>query len=196
MPKDKVAMNFKFLTTLLAVIAFAANPDLVINSAWSAQGGSEGVAMPIPQVSYITVAVAQLTTEERLPGRTHAQRVAEVRPQVTGIVTQRLFTEGALVEQGDALYQIDDAIYQAEKARAEALLEAARVNLDVASIRAERIAELRKSNAVSQQDSDDVRLARAQAQAAVKTAEADLLRATINLDYTRVYAPISGQISQ
>lgn len=162
-----------------------------------AQESASEMSAPAPDVGVMTVERTPLpTTSGLLPGRTRAHRLAEIRPQVSGIVTQRLFEEGQIVEQGQALYQIDPAMYEVAVSQAEAALMTARANADIAVVREDRIARLRDSDAVSQQDYDDVQLARAQAEAAVLSAQAALRSAEINLAYTRVYAPISGQISQ
>lgn len=134
------------------------------------------------KVGYYEVSEAPLTLTTDLPGRTSALRVAEVRPQVAGILEHRLFTEGAEVKQGQQLYQIDPRTYLAQQARAEANLRSAR-NL------AERYERLLKMRAVSQQQSDD-------AIAAWKQAEADKRLADINVQYTKVLSPITGRIGR
>ena len=133
-------------------------------------------------VGYYTVIEAPLALTTDLPGRTSAYRVAEVRPQVAGILERRLFTEGSEVKQGQALYQIDPRTYIAQQARAEANLRSAR-NL------AERYERLLKSRAVSQQQYDD-------AVATWKQAAADKQVADINVQYTKVLSPISGRIGR
>jgi membrane fusion protein (multidrug efflux system) len=134
------------------------------------------------KVGYYTVIEAPLALTTDLPGRTSAYRVAEVRPQVAGILERRLFTEGSEVKQGQALYQIDPRTYIAQQARAEANLRSAR-NL------AERYERLLKSRAVSQQQYDD-------AVATWKQAAADKQVADINVQYTKVLSPISGRIGR
>lgn len=134
------------------------------------------------RVGYYTVSEAPLTLTTDLPGRTSAYRVAEVRPQVAGILQRRLFTEGSEVKQGQPLYQIDPRTYIAQQARAEANLRSAR-NL------AERYERLLKTRAVSQQQYDD-------AVAAWKQAVADKQVADINVQYTKVLSPISGRIGR
>ena len=135
-----------------------------------------------PEVGTVTLQSQPLTLTSELPGRTNAWRVAEVRPQVSGVIQKRLFTEGADVKQGQQLYQIDEAPYRAayDKARA-ALTTAQRL--------AERDQKLLVDNAVSKQQYDDAMSAYQQAQADVETAR-------INLAYTKVYAPISGRIGR
>jgi len=154
------------------------------------------VAAVLPEVGVVTLRERELIITERLPGRTSAFRLAEVRPQVNGIIIQRLFEEGAIVTQGQALYHIDPALYEVAVASAEAALQTAEANAESVRLREARYARLIESNALSQQEYDDARAALAQAEAAVLTAQAALRGARINLDYTRVYAPISGQISE
>ncbi|MCC7202377.1 MAG: efflux RND transporter periplasmic adaptor subunit [Nitrospirae bacterium] len=135
-----------------------------------------------------------LTTE--LPGRTSAFLVAEVRPQVSGIIQKRMFAEGSDVEAGAVLYQIDPAMYQAAHNSARAALARAEANLVPARLKAERYKELITNHAVSQQDYDDANAALQQAEADVASAHASVETARINLTYTRVTAPISGRIGR
>src|SRR5690606_1672886 len=147
--------------------------------------GDDQQAPPQAVTPEVTVQVAEatsITVLNQLPGRTMAYRVAEVRPQVNGIVEKRLFTEGSEVEAGEQLYQIDDAVYQASYKKAMA-------NLRTAELQAKRYAELAKVNAVSRQAHDD-------AQAAYLQAQAEVEMAAINLTYTKVLAPISGRIGR
>lgn len=153
-------------------------------------------AMPPPAVTLIEVEAADFDTVERLPGRTQAYRLAEIRPQVSGLLLERLFEEGELVEQGQALYQIDSARYELDLQRAEANLMTARANAELAELNLARVTNLRQSDAVSEYDLDQGRNALAQANAALMTANAAKRDAELNMEYTRVYAPISGQISQ
>jgi membrane fusion protein (multidrug efflux system) len=131
-----------------------------------------------------------------LNGRTSAYEVSDVRPQVSGVIRARLFTEGGMVRAGQTLYQIDPAPFQAAVAQARANLAAAIANRDAARIRAQRYAPLARMEAVSQQDYTDARAAAQQGDAAVQQARAQLETAEINLRYTRVPAPISGRISR
>lgn len=149
-----------------------------------------------PQVGFRTIQpqTVRLTTE--LPGRTVAYRRAEVRPQVDGIIQQRLFEEGATVEAGQPLYQIDPASYQAAVKAAEANLARARASLDSSTLRVERYAQLVRRRAVSQQEYDDRVAEQAMDQAEVAAAEAELEGARIDLRYTVVTAPIAGRISR
>ncbi|MDX9688761.1 efflux RND transporter periplasmic adaptor subunit [Halopseudomonas formosensis] len=135
-----------------------------------------------PQVGVVTVEAQHFVMTTELPGRTRAYRVAEVRPQVSGIIQKRLFEEGSEVKAGQQLYQIDDAVYAAALQSAEA----SRLS---AGTLADRYEVLVKDRAVSQQAYDEARAAKLQAEAALE-------RARIDLRYTRVSAPISGQIGR
>jgi membrane fusion protein (multidrug efflux system) len=135
-----------------------------------------------------------LTTE--LSGRVAASLTAEVRPQVSGIIENRLFTEGSDVKAGDVLYQIGPALYQATHDGAAAAVTRAEANLEPIRLKAERYQELLKSEAVSQQDYDDASAAQKLAEAEIHSAKAALETARINLAYTKVKAPISGRIGR
>ncbi len=129
-----------------------------------------------------------------LPGRTSASLVAEVRPQVGGLIIKRLFKEGSAVEAGDVLYQIDPASYQATYDSALAALQRTEAAVPSAQSKLDRYEGLVKQNAISQQDYDDARSELLQAKAEVAAAKANVETARINLDYTKVKAPISGQV--
>jgi membrane fusion protein (multidrug efflux system) len=135
-----------------------------------------------PEVGVVTLKAEPVLLSSDLPGRTSAFRVAEVRPQVSGIIQKRLFNEGAVVKKGQQLYQIDPSSYQAAYDKAKASLDATR-NL------AERYKRLVESRAISRQQFDD-------ADANYRQAQADLRMAQINLEYTKVLAPIDGRISR
>jgi membrane fusion protein (multidrug efflux system) len=135
-----------------------------------------------------------LTTE--LPGRTSAVLVADVRPQVTGILQARRFVEGSTVKAGEVLYRIDPSTYEAALESAEAALAKAQANQNTTRLKAERYAELIAIKAVSQQDADDAAAALLQANAEVASARAALRTARIDLDYTRVTSPIDGRIGK
>jgi membrane fusion protein (multidrug efflux system) len=144
------------------------------------------------------VAVQVLSTERTvlstvLPGRTTPFLVAEIRPQVNGIIQKRLFEEGSDVKADSTLYQIDPAPYQAALAQAEAALATAEANLPAARSRAERTKNLVGIHAVGQQEADDAEAARLAAVAGVASAKAAVETARINLAYTPIKAPISGR---
>jgi membrane fusion protein (multidrug efflux system) len=149
-----------------------------------------------PKVGYVVLEPqsAVLTTE--LPGRTNAYLTSDVRPQVNGVIKSRLFVEGSNVRAGQVLYQIDPAPYQASYDQAKALLASAEAAETTDKLKAQRYADLVKINAVSKQDYDDAVAADQQAQASVAQNRASLESARINLDYTRVKAPISGRIGR
>ena len=149
-----------------------------------------------PEVGVVVVQPQRVALKTELAGRTSAYLIAEVRPQVGGIVQKRLFTEGADVKAGEVLYQIDPATYQAAYSSAKALLARAEANLIPARLKTGRYEELVKINAVSQQDYDDATAALKLAEADVESGKAALETARINLAYTSVTAPISGRISR
>ena len=162
----------------------------------AAPAGGAGAAPPPPPVGVLTVAPHPVALQTELPGRVEPQRVAQVRARVTGIVQQRLFTEGAEVRAGQPLFRIDAAPYQAALESAQAQLARAQANLAQATATAERYKPLAEAKAISQQDY-------ANAQAAQKTAEADeaagraaVLSARINLGYAQVTAPIAGRVGR
>ena len=149
-----------------------------------------------PEVGVVTIQPTRTVLTTELPGRIAPHLIAEVRPQVGGIIQQRLFTEGSDVKAGQVLYQIDPATYRAAFASAKAALARAEANLAPARLRAERFLDLVKIKAVSQQEYDDAHAAFLQAEAEVESARAAVENAAINLDYTSVKAPISGRIGR
>ena len=144
-------------------------------------------------VGVVTLKAERQTVTTELPGRTSAYLSAEIRPQVGGIVQQRLFTEGALVKAGQPLYQLDASGYQVAVASAEASVAKAQASVGTAEVNARRNAELVKIDAVSRQVSDDSQAALVQARSDLAVARAALENARINLGYTRIKAPISGR---
>lgn len=149
-----------------------------------------------PEVGVIAVQPQRVALTTELSGRTSACLIAEVRPQVSGIIQKRIFTEGADVKAGEVLYQIDPAMHQAAYNSAMAGLARAEANLVPAKLKADRYKELIAINAVSQQDYDDVSAAIKLAEADVESARAVVETARINLAYTKVAAPISGRIGR
>jgi membrane fusion protein (multidrug efflux system) len=148
-----------------------------------------------PEVGVVTVGTAKVSDVRNLPGRTSAYVIAEVRPQVTGIVQARLFEEGAVVKAGQPLYQLDDAIYRAEVENRKATLARARATLEAAELSEKRTRELAQIDAVSTQDLENATAALAQARADVAAAEAALRTAEVNLSYARITSPITGRTS-
>ncbi|WP_449191395.1 efflux RND transporter periplasmic adaptor subunit [Thauera sp.] len=149
-----------------------------------------------PAVSVITVQPESVPMVVELPGRTTPSLIAELRPQVTGILTQRAFNEGSEVKAGQVLYRIDAAPYQAAYDSARASLARAEANADAARLRAERHAGLVAIEAVSKQANDDAQAALKQARAEVAAAKAAVDKAKIDLDYTQLKAPIAGRIGR
>ena len=171
-------MQFKpAVTVLVTAVALA--------SMLSGCGKKEDAAPPAPQtpeVGVVTLKAQPYTLTTELPGRTTAFRVAEVRPQVDGIILKRLFKEGADVKAGQQLYQIDPAMYEATANSAKATLQSAKSMSD-------RYKQLVSEQAVSRQEYDTALANTQEAQSALQTAQ-------INLRYTRVLAPISGRIGR
>ncbi len=156
------------------------------------EGG--GQAPPPPAVTVVTLKGEDITLTATLPGRVIASAEAELRPQVNGIINERLFEEGSLVKEGDPLYRIDPRTYQAAVAQAEASLLQARAQAAQASSEAQRVAELRDRRVASVQTLETAVAARDAADAAVKAAEAQVEAANIDLDRTTITAPLDGVI--
>lgn len=144
----------------------------------------------------VTLKAEPVTVSTSLSGRTAATAVAEVRPQVDGIIQARLFEEGSLVKAGQALYQIDPRLYKASLDTSRAQLENAQADLYSAEAKARRYRTLGDSDAVSAQDKDDTIASARAAQAAVHQYQAASRSAQVNLGFTRVYAPITGRIGR
>ncbi len=148
------------------------------------------------EVGVVTLVAGSVTVSTELTGRTAATTVSDVRPQVDGVIKERLFKEGSLVRAGQPLYQIDPARYRAARDQAQAQLENAQALASSAQAKAKRYRELTDVEAVSRQDIDDTIAAANVAEANVHQYAAALETARINLEYTRVLAPISGRISR
>lgn len=170
---------------------------LLLSGCKKGEGGPPVSQTPqIPEVGFIVVEPkpVELTTE--LPGRISASLMAEIRPQVNGIIQKRLFEEGSDVKAGQLLYQLDPASFEAVHASAKASLERARANLPPVQSRAARYKDLIRDNAVSRQDYDDAAAALAQTKADIDFWQSEVEKARINLDYTHINAPISGRIDR
>ena len=150
----------------------------------------------LPEVAIVTVQPERVVLTTELPGRTSAYFVAEIRPQVNGIVHEVLFNEGSDIKAGSVLYQIDPAPYQAAYKNALAALSRSEANLPPVRLKAERFRELVGRKAISQQDFDNADAALKQAEADIESSKAAVESARINLAYTRVTAPISGRIGK
>lgn len=151
-------------------------------------------ATPPPEVTTFTVATESVLLTSDLPGRTSPYRIAEIRPQVNGLIQERLFVEGSDVKAGQPLYQIDPAPFQAAVDNAAAALRRAEANLPAIQSRANRYTEALNDRAVSQQDYDDANAALQQALADIAFYKATLETAKINLGYAKVISPIDGRI--
>ncbi|ABK45652.1 efflux transporter, RND family, MFP subunit [Magnetococcus marinus MC-1] len=188
-----------FWVTLLILLALAGG-----GLYWQLQQAGAPVApAPSPSGEKAPPALAVLPLEaktiniaEEAAGRVVAYQSAEIRPQVSGILTERLFTEGGTVKEGQPLYQIDPAVFQAAYASALADWRKAQANKALLEAKNQRYEALVKRDAVSQQQYDDVRTNLALAQAEIAITQAAIAQARINLNYTKVLAPISGRIGK
>ena len=161
--------------------------------------GCDSKPAPAPvslAVSYIELKPEAVILTTELSGRASAYKVAEVRPQVTGIIQSRLFTEGSVVTEGQVLYQIDPSLYQAAYDSAKAGLMRAEANAKAAALLAQRYGAVVGARAVSRQEYDNAVASYGQAEAEVAAAKASLETARINLEYTKVTSPISGNVDR
>ena len=149
-----------------------------------------------PEVGVLTINPQRVALTSELSGRTSPQLIAEVRPQVNGIIQKRTYTEGSDVKAGQVLYQIDPASYQAAFDVARAAQSRAEANLGSVRLKEGRYRDLVKIKAVSQQDFDDAHAMLQQVEADVASSKAAVESARINLAYTKVVAPISGRIGR
>ena len=168
---------------------------VVLNGCDSKPGGAQGQPGP-PEAGVIVISPRPVTITTELPGRTAPYLIAEVRPQVAGIILDRLFQEGGEVTQGMPLYQIDPDLYRARVNSAKASLQKARANVEAATAREARYKGMLKSRSVGVQDYDDAVAASRQTLAEVAIAEAELEHATIELERTVVRSPITGRIGK
>ncbi|MFD0860465.1 efflux RND transporter periplasmic adaptor subunit [Roseovarius aquimarinus] len=176
----------RHLLSLIALTAAAlAGPAL-------AQEGDR----PPPGVTVVTVRASDVNLTTTLPGRVVASAEAEVRPQVAGIITERLFDEGGRVEAGDVLYKIDPASYEAAVAQARAAVAQAQSQVKATRREADRLETLSERNVVSEQALDNAVAARDSALASLQAAEAQLQSAEIELDRTEIRARLSGEIGR
>lgn len=176
-------------TRLLAVLCLAAIALPSLSATAQAPGGG-----PPAAVTVVALQPQTITLTTTLPGRVAASAEAEVRPQVNGIILERLFKEGGQVAENDALYTIDPATYEAAVAQAQAAVQQAKVTYDNAVTEANRLNALQARNVASQQALDNAQAARDSAAAAMQVAEAQLSQAQIDLDRTTIRARLSGEI--
>jgi len=182
---------FKLIGVFGAIVSF-----MILAGCGTKTSASAPPPSTPPEVGVVVMQPQRVALTTELPGRTSPYLIAEVRPQVNGIIQKRVFTEGSDVKAGQMLYQIDPAMYKASFASAKAAQARAEANLIPARLKAERYRDLVAIKAVSQQDNDDAQAALKQAEADVASAKAAVETARINLAYTRVVAPISGRISR
>lgn len=171
-------------------------PALVLLLSACDGGGEQPAPAGPPEVGVVTIRTESVVLSSELPGRTSAYESSEVRPQVNGLILERLFTEGDQVRAGQALYRIDPAPYEAQVASARAALGRARSAIASTSALARRYSELVKINAISRQDAENAVVGAQQAQADVAAQQAALRSAQIDLARTTIRAPISGRIGR
>ena len=174
-----------------SLVLIAVSLGLVLTACSDSQSA---VVAKTPEVGVVTLSARPLTLESELAGRTSAFMVAQIRPQVGGLLQKRAFTEGAQVRAGELLYQIDPASYQAAYASAQASLARSAATVDAARLKAKRQSDLLAIEAISKQDHEDAQVALQQAQADLASAQAALDTARINLEHTRITSPISGRV--
>ena len=174
----------------MRAILFALSLGVVGGTAMAQQGTSP----PPPAVTVVTLQPQDLTLTSTLPGRVRASAEADVRPQVNGIVLDRLYKEGSTVQEGDVLYKIDPTPYQAAVAQAQAALTSAQAQLDAANRDFQRTSTLSERGVSTQKDNDDAASARDIAKAQVAVAQAALDAAQIELDHTDIKARLTGII--
>lgn len=185
MPAPSSPRSFRHVSTALLLVA-----------ATTLGACSKPPTMPMPdtEVGVVTLKPERLSVDSDLPGRTRAYQTSDVRPQVGGILRRRLFEEGADVKAGQVLYEIDPATYRAAYDNAQGTLAQAEAAVISARPKAQRYRNLVAEDAASKQDADDATASLRQSEATVIAAKAALQSARINLDYTRIRAPISGRI--
>lgn len=169
---------------------------LMLNGCGGGAQEQQGPPPGPPTVGYVTLREEPVTLSTELPGRTTAYETSEVRPQVNGIVLQRLFEEGEMVRKGQALYRIDPAPYQAQVASARAAVARARAAIASTEALSRRYGELSRINAISRQEAENAVTGAQQARADVAAQQAALRTAQIDLARTTIRAPISGRIGR
>ncbi|NLX04609.1 MAG: efflux RND transporter periplasmic adaptor subunit [Phycisphaerae bacterium] len=179
---------------IAAVGVFAAG--LALTGCDRTSGDAPPAQAALPEVAVVTVEPQRVVLSAELPARTAAHLIAEVRPQVGGIIQERLFTEGADVNEGDMLYRIDPALYQAAYDNAVAALSRSEANLPPIQSKVTRFEEAVAAKAISRQAYDEAVAALNQVKADIEYGQAAVQAAQINLGYTRVTAPISGRIGR
>mgnify|MGYP001583841492 CR=1 FL=1 len=182
-PRDRAVRHIPWLMALSALAACSDGKD-----------GARDTAPP--EVGYVTLKQENVPLYVELAGRTAAYETSEVRPQVSGLIKARLFTEGSIVRAGQTLYQIDPSLYRAAVDQAQANLANAQASREAAQARADRFRPLAQMEAIAKQDYTDAVASARQAAAGVAQTRASLETARINLQFTRVPAPITGRIGR
>lgn len=159
-------------------------------------GSEQPPAPAAPSVGVVTLTTESVELTNELPGRIAALETADVRPQVTGVIRRRLFTEGSFVKAGQLLYEIEDAPYRAALAQAQGSLAVAKATINATALQAQRYRDLIAINAVSKQQYDDAAAAAQQARANVAAQQGAVQAAQVNQNFTRIRAPISGRIGR
>ncbi|MEG3124580.1 efflux RND transporter periplasmic adaptor subunit [Sphingomonas sp. GB1N7] len=183
-PRIRPAASFSLILAALAL------------SACGSSNKKAGREQGTPEVGYVVVQPTSVPIITDLGGRTTAYQISEVRPQVSGVIQRRFFTEGAIVKKGQTLYQIDPSLYRAATNEARANLTSAQANAEATRIKAERYKPLADIQAVAKQDYTDAAAQARQAAASVGQTRAALDTARINLRFTNVPAPITGRIGR
>lgn len=187
----QVIRTIKLISALMAIIA-----GMMLTGCGTKTSTAAAPPSSPPEVGVVVVQPQRVVLTTELSGRTSPYQIAEVRPQVNGIIQKRIFTEGSDVKAGQVLYRIDPATYQAAFDSAKAAQARAEASLIAVRLKAERYKDLAAIKAVSQQDYDDAHAALKQAEADVAATRAAVETARINLAYTKVTAPISGRIGR
>jgi membrane fusion protein (multidrug efflux system) len=177
-------------------LALIAAMGLMLSACEAPKPEAAATPRPLPEVGVIEISSQAVTLTTELAGRTTPYRIAEVRPQVSGIIQQRLFEEGGQIETGQVLYQIDPAMFAAAYQSAEAAVARDKASLSIAQLKVDRYKKLLASRSVSQETYDDAVATMAEARAVVAVSKAALDSARINLDYAKLTAPIGGRIGR
>lgn len=194
--KTEKGVHMRKIFLAMLVLAFTAGGLILAHTPRAMSQEADEQTAHLPVVGVTTVKSEPVTITQELNGRVVPYLIAEVRPQVNGIILRRLFEEGSDVQQDMPLYQIDPAMYEAQLAQAEAELAKAYANADVAEAKLSRYEKLVGARAVNEQEYDEVEAAAKQAHAQVGIAEAMVRVARINVDYAKVLSPISGRIGK
>jgi membrane fusion protein (multidrug efflux system) len=192
--RSPLPLGSNFIIVVAVTLALAACGNAGSQSSGGGRGGGRGGPKGPPTVGFVVVQQGTAPIITDLPARVSAYQIADVRPQVNGVILRRLFREGSIVRQGQTLYQIDPSVYNAQAAQAQANLQAARAQAEAARTLAARYKPLVQQQAISKQDYTNAVAQARQADASVAQNAAALRSAQINQRFTRVPAPITGRI--